>query len=99
MHSGVLLLLHMETIGVRELRQNASEALRRVAKGESIAVTQRGRVVAVLSPPAANSGLARLSADGRYRPATGSVLESPVPRRRNTKPSLEVLEELRADIS
>jgi prevent-host-death family protein len=40
----------MERIGVRELRQNASQYLARVARGESIEVTDRGRAVAVLVP-------------------------------------------------
>ena len=40
----------MERIGVRELRQNASRYLARVAGGESIEVTDRGRPVAVLVP-------------------------------------------------
>lgn len=42
----------MERIGVRELRQNASRYLARVAGGESIEVTDRGRAVALLVPPA-----------------------------------------------
>jgi prevent-host-death family protein len=50
----------METVGVRELRQNASEVLRRVAAGESITVTDRGRAVARLIPLARTSGLADL---------------------------------------
>jgi prevent-host-death family protein len=37
-------------IGVRELRQHASQHLRRVARGESLDVTDRGRVVARLVP-------------------------------------------------
>jgi prevent-host-death family protein len=40
----------METIGVRELRQLASRYLARVANGESIEVTDRGRPVAMLVP-------------------------------------------------
>lgn len=40
----------MEKIGVREIRQNASEYLRRVGLGERICVTSRGRPVAVLVP-------------------------------------------------
>jgi prevent-host-death family protein len=40
----------VETIGVRELRQNASKYLRRVAAGESFTVTDRGVPVAVLGP-------------------------------------------------
>lgn len=40
----------MESIGVRELRQNASKYLERVKRGESIEVTDRGVPVAVLAP-------------------------------------------------
>ncbi|MGO9924798.1 MAG: type II toxin-antitoxin system Phd/YefM family antitoxin [Mycobacterium sp.] len=40
----------MESIGVRELRQNASHYLSRVAAGELIEVTDRGRPVARLVP-------------------------------------------------
>ncbi|MDP9419381.1 MAG: type II toxin-antitoxin system prevent-host-death family antitoxin [Actinomycetota bacterium] len=43
----------MEGIGVRELRQNVSEWLRRAQAGERIQVTKRGQVVAVLGPPLA----------------------------------------------
>lgn len=40
-----------DSIGVRELRRDLSEYLRRVEQGESFAVTSRGRPVAVLAPP------------------------------------------------
>lgn len=40
----------METIGVRELRQNASQYVHRVAAGESITVTERGKPVALMIP-------------------------------------------------
>ncbi|MDE3138998.1 MAG: type II toxin-antitoxin system prevent-host-death family antitoxin [Acidobacteriota bacterium] len=40
----------MERIGVRELRQNASRYLARVAQGETIQVTDHGRPVALLVP-------------------------------------------------
>lgn len=39
----------MESIGVRELRQQASRYLRRVEAGESFQITARGRPVAVLT--------------------------------------------------
>lgn len=38
------------TVGVRELRQNLSRYLARVKEGETLAVTERGREVARLSP-------------------------------------------------
>ena len=40
----------MEEIGVREIRQHASEYLRRVERGESLCITSRGRPVAVMLP-------------------------------------------------
>lgn len=40
----------MRSIGVRELRQNASQYLRLVEAGESVEVTDRGRPVALLVP-------------------------------------------------
>lgn len=40
----------MDRIGVRELRQHASRYLERVAQGESLEVTDRGRPVARLVP-------------------------------------------------
>jgi prevent-host-death family protein len=40
----------MQRIGVRELRQHASRYLARVAQGEQIEVTDRGRPVAMLVP-------------------------------------------------
>jgi prevent-host-death family protein len=40
----------MQTIGVRELKAQLSEYLRRVQAGERLAVTDRGRPVAVIVP-------------------------------------------------
>lgn len=42
----------MEEVGVREIRQHASEYLRRVERGESLSITSRGRPVAVVLPVA-----------------------------------------------
>lgn len=42
----------METVGLRELRQDASELVRRVEAGEEIAVTVAGRPAAKLVPAA-----------------------------------------------
>ena len=55
----------MASVGVRELRQRASELLRRVAAGETIEVTDRGRPVALLSPLPEVGPLERLRADLR----------------------------------
>ena len=70
---------HMDRVGVRELRRDASAILRRVAAGETIEVTDRGRPVAVLvqSLP---SGLARLEQEGLVRRGQGNLLGvNPVP--------------------
>ena len=69
----------MASVGVRELRQRASELLRRVEQGETIQVTDRGRPVAVLSPPPAGSVLDRLRAIGEVEAAAGSIEDLPPP--------------------
>ena len=69
----------MASIGVRELRQRASELLRRVAQGETIEVTDRGRRVAILSPPPEGTPLDRLRALGDVAPAKGDLDELPEP--------------------
>jgi len=84
----------MERIGVRELRQNASEWIRRAHAGERIEVTNRGQVVAVLGPPPTGDALARLREAGRLKPASASfALPAPVKTRR---PPSRALAELRA---
>jgi prevent-host-death family protein len=69
----------MASIGVRELRQRASELLRRVEQGETIEVTDRGRRVAILSPPPEGTPLDRLRALGDVEPAKGDLDELPEP--------------------
>ena len=69
----------MASIGVRELRQRASELLRRVEQGETFEVTDRGRPVALLSPPPDGSPLDRLRALGEIDPALGDLDDLPEP--------------------
>jgi prevent-host-death family protein len=69
----------MASIGVRELRQRASELLRRVEQGETIEITDRGRRVALLSPPPEGSALDRLRALGDVEPAKGNLDDLPAP--------------------
>ena len=54
----------MARIGIRELRQRASEYLRRVEAGETIEVTDRGRPVALLTPVPEAPPIERLRAAG-----------------------------------
>jgi prevent-host-death family protein len=69
----------MVQVGVRELRQAASELLRRVAQGETFEITDRGRPVAVLSPVPEGSPLERLRATGLAEPATEDFDDLPEP--------------------
>jgi prevent-host-death family protein len=69
----------MASVGVRELRQRASELLRRVERGETIEVTDRGRLVAMLSPPPVGTRLERLRALGEVESAAGTLDDLPPP--------------------
>ena len=69
----------MDSIGVRELRQRASEYLRRVEAGETFKVTNRGRPVAILSRIPDASPLERLRSAGELMEAQGSMDDAPPP--------------------
>jgi prevent-host-death family protein len=87
----------MERVGVRELRQYASEYLRRVADGESFEVTDRKRAVARLVPIEGDSALDRLKAAGRLSVPQGDLLDAPepVPLPKGSRSASEILHELR----
>jgi prevent-host-death family protein len=69
----------MQRVGIRELRQRASDIIRRVAAGETFEVTDRGRPAAILTAPAP-TGLAQLERQGLIRPAEGDLAKmKPVP--------------------
>jgi prevent-host-death family protein len=89
----------MDRIGVRELRQHASRYLDRVKAGETIEVTERGVLVAVLSPPTpAATARERLIAEGKLRPASAPfrfpARVTPPP---GTPGTGTILDELRAE--
>lgn len=65
---------HMQHIGVRELRRDASRWLARVRAGEAFVVTDRGQPVARLSPIADPVGYDALLAEGRIAPGPGGEL-------------------------
>jgi prevent-host-death family protein len=68
-------------VGVRELRQNLSVYLKRVKRGETLEVKERGYRVAVLAPAGARSSvLQRLIAAGRATPPRGDLLDLGPPR-------------------
>jgi antitoxin (DNA-binding transcriptional repressor) of toxin-antitoxin stability system len=69
----------MRSVGIRELRQRASELLRLVQAGETVEVTDRGRPVAFsalspTSPPRSAPGAA-----GEVSEAEGSIDDLPEP--------------------
>jgi prevent-host-death family protein len=85
-------------VGVRELRQYLSRYLRRVASGERLEVTERGKPVAVLAPLSeSSSALQRLVTSGRARPPKGDLLDLGLPRGPNTTKGTDALRELRQD--
>jgi prevent-host-death family protein len=85
----------MERIGVRELRQHASRYLDRVKEGETVEVTERGRLVALLVPPSpAATARERLIAAGRLLPSSGPLrLPRRVPADRDSGAVLDALRE------
>ncbi|MGH9078246.1 MAG: type II toxin-antitoxin system Phd/YefM family antitoxin [Acidimicrobiales bacterium] len=89
----------MMSVGVRELRQQASELLRQVAGGETIEITDRGRPVALLSPLPQGSPLERLRAAGEIDDAVGDLdeLPEPLPSKAGELPSLRLERLRRAD--
>jgi prevent-host-death family protein len=88
----------MASVGVRELRQRASELLRRVQSGESIEITDRGRPVAVLAP-LPEDPLERLRAAGELEGGEGDLadLPEPLPLATGSEPPSSVLARLRRD--
>ena len=89
----------MERIGVRELRQHATRYLGRVKAGETVEVTERGQLVALLVPPTpGTTERERLIAMGQLVPAISSVPASrraPAPAKGPTTGT--VLDDLRAE--
>jgi prevent-host-death family protein len=91
----------MDTVGVRELRQNLSVYLDRVKDGESLQVTEFGRVVALLTPLAKKemNVFERLVAEGKAIAPTKSLrnIRLPKPGPPGVPTSQEILDEIRAD--
>jgi prevent-host-death family protein len=86
----------MLRIGVRELRQHASRYLARVRAGETVEVTDRGVLVALLVPPGpGESSRQELIAAGMLDPAA-APLEFPR-RPRLASSSASALDDVRDD--
>jgi antitoxin (DNA-binding transcriptional repressor) of toxin-antitoxin stability system len=84
-----------EMVGLRELRHNATEYVRRAEAGERIAVTDRGRIVAEIGPPQDPANLRTvLASKGELVRGRGRKLPPPLPPRDGTSLS-EVLRQQR----
>ncbi|MHB8492419.1 MAG: type II toxin-antitoxin system Phd/YefM family antitoxin [Solirubrobacteraceae bacterium] len=90
----------MESVGIREMRQNFSRFAQRVRHGESFLITDHGREVAQLSPaPGRASAIDRLVAERGARRGHGNLLDvledlpAPIPG----PPSSAVLDDLRSE--
>lgn len=88
-------------VGVRELRQNLSVHLDRVKAGETLQVTEFGRVVAILAPLPAErlSPLERMVREGRATAPARSLkgLPLPTPGHPNAPSTESIFDEMRAE--
>ena len=85
-------MCYMDRVGIRELRQNLTVYLRRVQRGETLEVTDRGRPVAVIGPLEAallGAGIrnVQLVESDLWSSGRPSKLRQALPRRRAATPS------------
>jgi prevent-host-death family protein len=88
-------------VGIRELKEQASALIRRVGAGETIGVTDRGRLVARIVPIADEDWWDQMVVAGRLTPARRDLIEvllenPPEPLLPGERSPSEVLMELRA---
>ena len=98
-------MLLMRTVGIRELKNRLSEYIRHVRSGESVLVTDRGEVIAELSPPgrgltdasvpAGLLGLARRGLLTLGSPGDASVYVALPRARRGRRSAAELLDDER----
>lgn len=89
----------VERIGVRELRQHASRYLDKVKAGETVEITERGELVALLVPPPGESlARERLIATGVLKPASRPFrMPTPRPARPGEPSAEEMLDDMREE--
>lgn len=88
----------MDQVPIRQLQQHASAVIRRVRDGETVGITDRGTLVAVIAPPSSVGGAAALIAAGRVRPGVGSIGLVGPPPVEGAPSTAEILEDLRRDV-
>lgn len=88
----------MNRVGVRDLRDNVSAVLRRVAAGEPVEVTDHGHPIARIVPLRYRNALDQMVAEGRATAAEGDLLdEEALPAPPGAPTGSQALAELRAD--
>jgi prevent-host-death family protein len=88
-----------DVVGIRDLKQNASEVMARVKRGDSVVVTDRGRPVGRIVP-LSPSPIEELISAGLLTEPSGSlteVVERVLTADPPVVPSAIVLEEIRED--
>jgi len=94
----------MKSVGLRELKNRLSEYVREVRSGEAVLVTDRGEVVAELTPPGQGSdersvaaGLVALARRGQLTlgAANGAEVYPKLPRLLKRHQAAELLDEER----
>jgi prevent-host-death family protein len=92
----------MSVMSIRELSHNTSAVVERVERGETIEITKRGRVVAVLRPVGAHrNAYDELVAAGVIIPGSGNPISArrriglPLPADPQKRPLSEILEQMR----
>ncbi|WP_131746662.1 type II toxin-antitoxin system Phd/YefM family antitoxin [Frankia sp. Cppng1_Ct_nod] len=86
-------------VGVRELQHNASRVIERIKEGQTVEITERGRLVALLIPPGpSQQAREELIATGALHPGRGGLAGwRPLPPRPDVPPLSEVLAEMRGE--
>jgi prevent-host-death family protein len=91
-------MCYMTTVGIRELRQNASAVLRKVVAGETVEVTDHGHPIARIVPLHSERTLDQLIAEGRATHAQGDLLSvAPLPALKGEPHLSSVLADMRDD--
>jgi prevent-host-death family protein len=88
----------VKTIGIRELRQRASDVVRSVENGETFQLTDRGRPVALITPVRDGSPLERLRGQGDVSIPVADLDDLPEPLALSARasPPSKILARLRA---
>lgn len=87
----------MATVSRTELNQQTAKVLARVAAGETVTITDRGRPIAQLSPPALSVWDELLASARVTLPSRSGALD--IQRVRLDQTSQEILDDVRADRS